>query len=284
MGFADNVKVDEEGFAEVGINPEIFSLEVIYSAAYTFLDRAYFVFDGDPEDEIEVKLKPKNGGDPEELALEMQNELVNYAVYVIQASRNQEVRNAIIKKALATNGVDASEVMGEKKATKTNSTDRDAMGSEQDAPIGPSGDSDEYIDDPEGIADTWSPDKAEGLTPPGEDDDSGGDDEVEEGRDVLEEDPEGIAETWSPDKAPGSIDTDEDVKEVDEVEEDEEDEYTKVEIERENCIGCGVCTNIAPEVFEMEDGRSAVQKQVVNEKVEEAVEACPVESIKVVED
>ncbi|MCJ7479346.1 MAG: ferredoxin [Candidatus Nanohaloarchaeota archaeon QJJ-7] len=284
MEFADNVEVSEEGYAEVGINPEIFSLEVIYSAAYTFLDRAYFVFDGDPDEEIKVRLKPKGEEDAEELALEMQNELINYAVYVIQASRNQEVRNAIIKKALATNGVDASKVMGEKNATKTNSTDREAIESGQDAPIGPS-ESEEYIDDPEGIADTWSPDKAEGLSPPGEnDDEEEGDDTVEEGRDVLDEDPEGIAETWSQDKAPGSIDTDEDVKEVDEVEEDEEDDYTKVEIERENCIGCGVCTNIAPEVFELENGRSKVQKQVVNEKVEEAMEACPVESIQVVED
>lgn len=150
MSFSSNVRVsDKENYASVKVNPDIFSLEVMYSAAYTFLDRAWFIFDGDPDEGIEIKLKPKDGDmDPEKLALQLQNELINYSVYVIQASRNQDVRSAIISRALATNRVDTSQVTEESTGKKV--------------PIGPSEDAD-YIEDPKGIAETWSPEKAEGV-------------------------------------------------------------------------------------------------------------------------
>ena len=56
----------------------------------------------------------------------------------------------------------------------------------------------------------------------------------------------------------------------------------KVEI-IEGCIACGLCTEICPEVFEMDDLATVIQgvnysdheKQVI-----EAAESCPVEVIK----
>ncbi|RHM60616.1 MULTISPECIES: ferredoxin [Coprobacillaceae] len=51
----------------------------------------------------------------------------------------------------------------------------------------------------------------------------------------------------------------------------------------ENCIGCGACTGVAPETFEIGDDGLA---KAINEDVEagkEAAETCPVEAIEVEE-
>ena len=52
----------------------------------------------------------------------------------------------------------------------------------------------------------------------------------------------------------------------------------------ENCIGCGLCVNICPEVFTMADtGKSvAIESEVPVEYLEEAANAahgCPVDAI-----
>lgn len=52
----------------------------------------------------------------------------------------------------------------------------------------------------------------------------------------------------------------------------------------ENCIGCGLCTNICPEVFAMSDGGVAIASgnDVATEHLERAKEAassCPVDAI-----
>ena len=49
----------------------------------------------------------------------------------------------------------------------------------------------------------------------------------------------------------------------------------------ESCIGCGACTGVAPDVFEMNDEglASVVGDDVVSAK--EAAESCPVEAIEV---
>jgi len=147
---SENIKLDKDkGQAIVFINPNIYSLEVVYSAAYVFLDKAYFILDGDPKEKIQVIIKPKNKDiDLEKLVLDFNNELINYSVYVIQAARKQPIREAIIKRALATNiGSELSfiEEIEEEPA------------SEED-----------WIDDPEGIAKPWTPEKAKGLKPPEE--------------------------------------------------------------------------------------------------------------------
>ena len=51
----------------------------------------------------------------------------------------------------------------------------------------------------------------------------------------------------------------------------------------EGCTACGLCEEICPEVFEMQD--EAVVKKSVNyndfeEQIKEAAESCPVEVIK----
>ncbi len=101
----NNIEFNKEGnFIIASLNPKIYPLEVIYSAVYVFLDKAYVIIDGDPDNEIFVQLKAKNSKeDMEKLGMEFNNELVNYAVYVVQAIRNQPLRKAVIERALLTN-------------------------------------------------------------------------------------------------------------------------------------------------------------------------------------
>ncbi len=59
----------------------------------------------------------------------------------------------------------------------------------------------------------------------------------------------------------------------------------KVVIKRDECIACGMCESIAPEIFTMgEDGMATTKKDTnLNEEelelVQEAIEQCPVEII-----
>lgn len=64
----------------------------------------------------------------------------------------------------------------------------------------------------------------------------------------------------------------------------DEDELVKGEIRvnREACIGCGVCANVAPGYFKMEDNKAIVIKDIgkgQEEKPIEAMEKCPVNAI-----
>ena len=62
----------------------------------------------------------------------------------------------------------------------------------------------------------------------------------------------------------------------------------KVTVDKAKCIGCGLCTAVAPEIFELgADGKSTVKKQPENEaeeaKVKNAAESCPTNAIVVEE-
>lgn len=148
------IRVDPKGKeATVMVNTKLYPPEVIYSAAYVFLDKAHFLFDGDPKKEVVVTVKPKEKSlDLKRLCLDFNNELINYSVYVIQAARKQAIREAIIKRALATNiePEEGDEDSGEPET------------SEGDEPE----DESEWLDDPEGIAEPWTPEKAKGTKKP----------------------------------------------------------------------------------------------------------------------
>jgi ferredoxin len=53
-----------------------------------------------------------------------------------------------------------------------------------------------------------------------------------------------------------------------------------VKVDKNKCIGCGLCTSICPAVFKMDDDNKA---EVIAQKklpcVKEAIESCPVEAI-----
>ena len=53
----------------------------------------------------------------------------------------------------------------------------------------------------------------------------------------------------------------------------------------DDCIGCGLCVDICPEVFEMPEDKAIVKSAEVpaeaQDKCKEAAENCPVDSIKI---
>ncbi len=62
----------------------------------------------------------------------------------------------------------------------------------------------------------------------------------------------------------------------------------KAKVDKETCIGCGLCVGICPEVFDMNDENIAeVKADPVPSEAEttcrEAVESCPVDAIEISE-
>ena len=59
----------------------------------------------------------------------------------------------------------------------------------------------------------------------------------------------------------------------------------KASVDRDTCIGCGVCTGICPSVFEMDGDKASTKVDIVPEGDEdaarEAAESCPVEAIRI---
>lgn len=57
----------------------------------------------------------------------------------------------------------------------------------------------------------------------------------------------------------------------------------KVKIDKQKCLGCGVCISLCPEVFELKDGKSEIKEKVDLEKhkncIKEAIDSCPVQAI-----
>jgi len=57
----------------------------------------------------------------------------------------------------------------------------------------------------------------------------------------------------------------------------------KIKIDKQKCLGCRVCINLCPEVFELKDGKSKVKEKVDLKKhencIKEAIDSCPVSAI-----
>ncbi|MFQ6089387.1 MAG: hypothetical protein ACE5K0_10865 [Candidatus Methanofastidiosia archaeon] len=44
----------------ISVNPGFYPLDAVFSVAYVFVDKAYILVDGDPNDRITIKIKPKH--------------------------------------------------------------------------------------------------------------------------------------------------------------------------------------------------------------------------------
>ncbi|MBI4450899.1 hypothetical protein HY642_02910 [Candidatus Woesearchaeota archaeon] len=104
---AGNVEAGD-GRCIVKVQTRLFPMDVIYTAAYSLLDKAYVVLDGDPSDFVLVEIRSKAGTDHERLANLFNDQLLNYAVYKTQSERNAALRQIILQRALLSNGFDAS--------------------------------------------------------------------------------------------------------------------------------------------------------------------------------
>lgn len=99
----ENIEINEEkNFALVSVNPKIYSLGVIFSAAYVLLEKAFIVIDGNPEKQVIVSLKPKKEGSSKALAEEFNEQLINFAVNFDQSERTRKIREEFIKQAFLT--------------------------------------------------------------------------------------------------------------------------------------------------------------------------------------
>jgi ferredoxin len=57
----------------------------------------------------------------------------------------------------------------------------------------------------------------------------------------------------------------------------------KLQIDSKNCIGCTLCTQIAPNTFEMkDDGKSYISNPNGDseDRIKQAAESCPVDAVK----
>jgi His-Xaa-Ser system protein HxsD len=132
----------EEKYVIVSVNPKIYPMDVVYSASYVFLDKAYLVLDGDPEEEIIVEIRSKKKDqDLEILGREFNNELLNYAIFKNQSKNSQNIKEAIVERAMETNRESNDEIeFDEDKETEEDMEFDDDLS---------------YIDDPLGIAKPW---------------------------------------------------------------------------------------------------------------------------------
>ena len=50
-------------------------------------------------------------------------------------------------------------------------------------------------------------------------------------------------------------------------------------VDKEKCVGCGMCANICPDAFEMKDGKAHAKGDGKAECVDKAASSCPVDAI-----
>ncbi|MBI2134883.1 hypothetical protein HYU09_02755 [Candidatus Woesearchaeota archaeon] len=98
MGSGFEVK---NGELVLRINPEVYSLERVYATAYIFLDKYYFILDGDKNKEIIVKIKPKDAKqDLEKFAYKFFEEMLSITNYFNQFEKNKDVISMVLQRAL----------------------------------------------------------------------------------------------------------------------------------------------------------------------------------------
>jgi His-Xaa-Ser system protein HxsD len=99
----DNIELHkQENFALVPVNPKIFPLGVVFAACYVMLEKAFFVVDGNPEEQILVSIRPKKGKKLEAVARDFSEQLINFAVNFDQSERTKNIREEFIKQAFLT--------------------------------------------------------------------------------------------------------------------------------------------------------------------------------------
>jgi len=89
-----------EDYAQLEVNSNIYSKEVIFAAGYVFLDKAYILLDQD-KDKIIIYIYPQGkDANLKKLALDFYNELMNYAHYFSRTKANADAIKSIMQRAL----------------------------------------------------------------------------------------------------------------------------------------------------------------------------------------
>ncbi len=83
------------------VDTKIYPMEAIYSAAYTFIDRAYIYLSGNPKGLIRVNFKPKSTAyNFEDVRGEFMNELLSCSLRNQISEKNHKIREYIVGAAL----------------------------------------------------------------------------------------------------------------------------------------------------------------------------------------
>ncbi|MEM4267763.1 MAG: His-Xaa-Ser system protein HxsD [Candidatus Woesearchaeota archaeon] len=88
------------GVAVFSLNKKIYPLDVIYSAAYVMLDRAYFLLD-EERGRIKVKIRPKEPSMLKQIADAFSQELINYGFYKRQLEKNADIKRIMLNEAFS---------------------------------------------------------------------------------------------------------------------------------------------------------------------------------------
>lgn len=100
-----NIEINEKkGYAYFSVNTSIYPLDIIYSAAYILIDKAFIILDGDPKKEILVEIRKKEERqDLQDLVQAFNEELLNYAAYKVQSEKNKTLREIMLQRILLIN-------------------------------------------------------------------------------------------------------------------------------------------------------------------------------------
>ena len=93
----------------IKVNTKRCPMVVLYSAAYIMLDIAHILFEGDPENEISVLMKAKNGCDLEKLGMNFEKELSSYNFYMTESEAAEFIRNIAAQRGVETNARNSAE-------------------------------------------------------------------------------------------------------------------------------------------------------------------------------
>ena len=99
----------------IRVNLNIYSLEAVYGAAYSFLDKCYLYLDAGLKKEIIVQIKSKknlNKKKLEELGEDFLNKLLNYSLRYQISKSNRKIREYIVGTALLSTLGEGNEEKG----------------------------------------------------------------------------------------------------------------------------------------------------------------------------
>ncbi|MDF1564256.1 MAG: hypothetical protein P1V51_14500 [Deltaproteobacteria bacterium] len=99
----EQIEVSEsEGVVKATFPLELYDLDDIYGAAYTFIDRSFVYLDLPAENRVQVTFRPRNGsGVPEQIAGDFANELLAQAWRRRIAEHNRPIIEAVAASALS---------------------------------------------------------------------------------------------------------------------------------------------------------------------------------------
>lgn len=156
----------ENDFVKIDLNPKLYNLETIYSAAYQSIEDAFVFFDGDPDIEITVNLsykdnKKNNEKNLSELAKKFMNNLVNYTFYKINSKNKEILRALLLKKSFES--INLEELDDEAESPESDSEEKaesaeEKLSEEEESVFEEEENLEEEdfeFDDPEGIAIPW---------------------------------------------------------------------------------------------------------------------------------